>query len=207
MDMDARSIVKAAEAKNTTQKPQRWYDAQPKVKRIIDTLQHFPHEVLSIVAEGAVTMAERECRALEMMKSIKSLGTEKVLAMYKSKNKRRAYDSNPEMHKAVNYMFILSEQNRDYLADKTLDLIECVTDYLKACRELECEPKEADISDITQTYVSKGAKDAKAFIYELRNKFLKQVVQRPTQTLSTGRSGEAIRARSQDMRLGSNPPL
>jgi len=83
----------------------RFYDQEPSVSQAVELLLVLPQEMQSIIADGISLIAEQEFRANELMKELKSLGTEKVLAVYKSKQKKRAYDKNHAVHRAINYLW------------------------------------------------------------------------------------------------------
>ena len=54
------------------------------------------------------------------------------MGLHKSKNRRREYDDNGTMHKMMNYLYILGNDNQDYMAKKVLELVHYIQDYLNA---------------------------------------------------------------------------
>jgi hypothetical protein len=149
----------------------RWYDAYPDLQKALVILVSFPPEILDIVAEGIVHIAERDCKANEIIKSVKSIGKDKVLALHQSKARRRFYDNNPQLHKAMNYIFILSENKRQYVCRKMKNLIEYVFDYLKTCDDFKEVPTKDTIDSLATTFVNKGSPAALAFLNELQSNF------------------------------------
>lgn len=142
-------------------KHNRWYDKQPMVKQSVELLAAFPDEVLTIMAEGINSVIEREYRVQELLRSFKSLGQEKILALYKSKQKLRKLDQNPMMHKTVNYLFVVAEENKQQIARHVLELISTVHSYLLLMREAKQSPTLQHILEIRNTYVSHGIEAAK----------------------------------------------
>lgn len=165
----------------------RWYDKRPQVKQSVEVLTTFPDEILTIIAEGINVIVEREYKASELLKSFKSLGTEKILGLYKSKNKMRKMDQNPTLHKTINYMFVISEENQVAVAKQVLELVTVIHDYLKTCKETSQPATMNHVSKLRNSYVDKGLVDAKKLLKSIREEFIKTIentteyVPRPTQ--------------------------
>jgi hypothetical protein len=104
------------------------------------------------------------------------MGTDKVLGLYKSKNRRREYDQNEVLHKAMNYMYILSEGNQDYMADHILKMVQFIQMYLSTCRTFKQDPTTEDITELTQKYVENGSAEAENFLNELRDQFYRKML-------------------------------
>src|SRR5690242_14856760 len=90
----------------------RWYDRQPKLSQAFKLIILLPDEVRSIISESLMLIANREFNANERENSFRTLGHDKILGLHKSKNKRREYDQNELLHKAMNYLYILSDDNQ-----------------------------------------------------------------------------------------------
>lgn len=150
----------------------RWYDHDTHVATAVDLVMKFPPEIQSIIFKGIYMLAEKEFRANELMNEFKTLGTEKVLAMYKSKEKKRIYDQDPNTHKAMNYLYLLSEQNRKLMAHHILSLMGVMQDYLKVCQNAKQAPKSGEVASLTDSYVDSGIQAAKSMLAELENIYL-----------------------------------
>jgi len=105
----------------------RWYDQRPQVSNTINLMVSFPPEIQTIIGEGIVYLADKEFLANEQMHALKSLGSEKTLGLYRSKSKKRDYDNNPLLHKIINYLYVLSEKNQDFMAKQVMELV--IQDY------------------------------------------------------------------------------
>lgn len=153
----------------------RWYDKRPDMARSITLLEALPFAIQSIIANGIVDIANREFQANELINSYKSLGTEKVLGLHKSKKKARKLDENPAAHKAISYLYVLSEKNQDFMARQILDMMELLTQYFRHCSVLNQPPAEGEVLNLTQTYVQQGRGEAKVFLSKLERTFMERI--------------------------------
>lgn len=149
----------------------RWYEKNPQLNQCVKLLESFPMEIQTIIADGIVALSVRECNADEVYNQLKSLGTEKVMALYKSHKKQRSYDKNPSMHKAMNYIYVLSEENQHFIAEQTLDLITNIYEYFKSCKSFKHDPTPAEIGSVAKTFIENGSEDAKRFVEQLGERF------------------------------------
>ena len=163
-------------------KNQRWYDRRPQVARSITLLEAFPPVIQTIIANGIVDIANRECNASQLINSYKSLGTEKIMGLHKSKNKARQLDSNPATHKAVSYLYVLSEENQDFMARQILELREFIGQYVRHCDTLDHNPDEKEVMALTDTYVAHGKTQAQEFLEKLETVFKEKLQNASTES-------------------------
>ncbi len=161
-----------------TVKPKRWYDRQPKLAQAVRLMFLFPVEIKSLICEGLMVIANREFEINEANNSFRTLGADKVLGMHKSKNRRREYDQHDTLHKAMNYLYILSEGNQDLMADHILQLVNYIHQYLSTCQAFKQEPTVEEVARITTTYVEKGNKEVELFLDQLRKEFHRKIMKR-----------------------------
>jgi hypothetical protein len=154
----------------------RWYDRHVNLSLAVKLLLLFPDAVQSIVCEAIMLIADREFDANEKMKSFRTLGRERILGLYKSKNKRRDYDQNELMHRAMNYLFILSEDNREFMADHILKMVQYIEHYFQTCHRAQMNPSPETIADITRTYMENGGKETEQFLHQLREEFYQKLL-------------------------------
>lgn len=186
---------------NPEQQTQRWYDRHKTVSKSVKLLETFPLEIQAIIADGIVMLAERECQAHELLANLRSLGPEKVLGIYKSKNRRRSYDRNSTVHEAMNYLYILSEENRLFIANQVIELVNFIYDYLKSCRQYKLDARTDDVAELTKTYIESGAADAQQLLEQLQQRFSTSITEAITkgEELFNGEAGMKIRdERSRD---------
>ena len=187
---------------------QRFYEKDPTVKRSVETLLALPFDVQTIVAEGSVLIAERECQAATVLTNIKSLGTEKVLALYKSRQQRREYDKNRTVHRMMAYLMALTPEHQNLLARKMIELTGFANDYLQVCEQQSEAPQNEVLESISSTYVRFGPRHAKAFVMAIKQE-LGALNGRTTATGTKVEAPgqEAIHNRKGDMRVsGFNEP-
>lgn len=176
---------------------QRWYEKNPSLSQCVKLMEKFPMEIQTIIAEGIITLSIKECKADEVYSQLKSLGTEKVMALYKSHRKQRSYDKNPSMHKAMNYLHVLSEENQTFLAMQTLDLVGNIYEYFKSCKSFKHEPSMDDIGQVAKVFLEGGSDEAKLMVEKLGARFKNNMKFAPIM------KGIEVHAKSEGMTLRS----
>ena len=79
-----------------------------------------PDEIKNIVCDGAMHLANKEFQVNEKMQSFRTMGTDKVMGLHKSKNRRRSYDKDDP--KAMLHMVSAwASGQRLVLAQQTVD--------------------------------------------------------------------------------------
>jgi hypothetical protein len=142
----------------------RFYDQDPLVSKAVSLLLMLPGEVQTLTATYLSRIAEAEYRAHEMMQDTKTLGSDKILALYKSKQKKRDFDQNPAIHRALNYLMLLSEQHRQLIAHRLVGLIFHLQEYLKSCRMFSILPTRDQMNDVCNAYLKLGPEEASRMI-------------------------------------------
>ncbi len=135
----------------------RFYDQEPSVSRAVELLLIFPDDIQTLIASGISSMAEQAFQVNDLLRELKSLGTETVLAFYKSKQRKRNYDQNPVVHKALNDLMVLSPENRTFLSRKVLGLMTHLHDYLSICKQYAVEASLTIMQEAIQLYVQHGS--------------------------------------------------
>lgn len=146
----------------------RFYDGEPNTKQTVDLMLKFPDEFQTVLANSMSMIAEGDFKADEILNDLKSLGTEKVLALYKSKQKKRAYDKNPSFHRAMNYMMVMTPQNRQAISGKVLNLMGHVQEYLQHCKDNNIPPTVTTVEKLAEVFVRDGGDYAKHFLNEVK---------------------------------------
>jgi hypothetical protein len=153
----------------------RFYDEDPTVSQAVEALFIFPDEIQSIIAQAFAKIAERDCNAAEILKEFRTLGSERVLALYKSKKKQRKYDKNPTVHNAMNYLMVMDEKSRRFLATKVIELIGFMQTYFGVCRQHSTSPELSAIEAIAGAYAENGPAAAKTFLTTLEEELKNRV--------------------------------
>ncbi len=147
----------------------RWYDESSQVSVAVQLLKKFPLEIQTIICEGLSRLAEKGYQVSALMKS---LGTDKVLAIHKSHLKRRSYDQNPTIFKAMNYLFILTSKNRHFISEQILGLMSLIRDYLTLCHDQNQSVNPKHVEAVTYTYVDESPEAAQLILKEIRQEFM-----------------------------------
>lgn len=149
----------------------RWYDRQPKLAKAVQLISLMPNEIKTIVCEALMVIANRELDQSEQDNSFRTLGSEKIMGVHKAKNKRRDYDRNEMLHKTMTYLYILSDDGQDQIADHILNMVHYIQQYFQACQEFKVEPQLEQIGEITRHYIERGGKEVQIFLRNLREAF------------------------------------
>jgi hypothetical protein len=150
---------------------ERYYEKNPTVKTAVTLLFKFPPDIKSVLARGFCAIAENDFDAHILLQDLKSLGQEKVLALYKSNLKRREYDHDPYLSRAMNYLLILSPDNQFFLASKVLEMMAVVRDYMVLCKKYSTAIQQKLVEKITRIYVTCGLEEAAEFVSQVRREF------------------------------------
>lgn len=187
----------------------RFYDQEPSVSQAVELMLVFPDDLLGIVANGLSLIAEREYDAKELLENFRSLGTDKVLALYKSKQKKRKYDQNPQMHRAMNYLMVMSPEKQQVISKRIVELVGYIQEYFKTCKEYTVRPEVGAVESLTETYVHMGAEETRKFLKTVKDEFIRQLQESgpPTPEPVAAKEGrpksisEAIRDEGMGMRI------
>jgi hypothetical protein len=162
----------------------------------VGLLSTFPPEIRHIISDGIAYLAEREFEAHLLLNSLKSLGAEKILGIYKSKHKRRNLDEEPVLHKVLNYLFILSPENQLLFARKITELVGYICQYFEICKLNRQEASHDQIMLLTREYVRNGSEDAKRFLVTIQQQFKRSLLNAacgPVNTVGNNTAGMRVK--------------
>ncbi|MGE0200216.1 MAG: hypothetical protein AB7P76_04530 [Candidatus Melainabacteria bacterium] len=179
-------------------KQKRWYDAKPELAQSVDLLASFPEQIQTIVAKGIIQLAEQECNAREVMNSLKSLGAETILGIYKSKNKRRPYDSNPAFHQAMVYLYILTPASREFMARQIIQLVDYIREYFATCNTFHSAPSAEVVSKVTEAFLANQNDDVEKFLKMLEERFNQAVSSAPVLVEGVSEDGSGMRVSQEE---------
>jgi hypothetical protein len=146
----------------------RWYDRQQTISRSVTLLESFPAEFQIILGESIIDIAENQCRVNEVMAELRSLGPEKVLSIFKSKSKQRNLDAHQEVHQAMNYLYILSDGDRIYIANHIIALVSYFFEYFKICKTEGVQPSANIARQVSKAYLQGDLHDPSIFLTIIR---------------------------------------
>ncbi len=149
----------------------RWYDRQPKLSQACKLLFHFPDEIKSLISEAVLIIVDREFKQDKKPEQVRTLGGEKILGLHKSKNRRREYDINPHLHQAMNDIYLLSDSQRDFMAEHILNMVEYIQHDLQTRQISQSGLTLAEVPAITSRYLQSGDPGVTLFLKHLRLEF------------------------------------
>lgn len=153
----------------------RWYDKRPSLSLSINLLAKCPFELQTIVGEGMSKMAQKQFQAADLLSSVKSLGADKTMGLYKAKRKQRSYDKNPAFHHAMNCLYVLKHEHQDFMAAQILELMDMIHDYFRACRLYGGISSTEDVAKLTHVFVENGNPAARALLTDLKRHLMQNI--------------------------------
>lgn len=141
-------------------KQARFYDQDPVVSKAANLVLNLPEEVRTLVAVCLISLSDRRFGALARMGNFKQLESDKVLSIFKAKEKKRTYDRNLAVHKAFNCLLVISETDRQTLSGQVIDMVEVVSAYQRFCALKGSPVNIRLIEALLTTYVKLGSMGA-----------------------------------------------
>lgn len=143
---------------NDSGKRERWYDADPTSANTIGWLIAFPIQVAQILAMSLNQMADQLHYQQAEAEALKSIGADKVLSLYLSRQKRRMSDQNPELFTFLNRLKSLQGQHQQSLMSHTTALVTGTRLYLKFCVNEGIAPSSRVLEGLIDSYRRQGIK-------------------------------------------------
>lgn len=154
----------------------RWYERQPQLALSVRVLTLLPDEVCSVLGEGLLKLMQDEGHETFMEKRYRSLGTEKVLGLHKSKNRRREYDKTEILHKAMNNLYLLSDESQDFIAAHILLMASFIQRYMANYLGYKPGGTLEELGEMAQRFMSEQSPEEVAtFLKKLREEFFSLV--------------------------------
>jgi hypothetical protein len=147
--MDANEHIKPNDGPTYT----RWYDRQQTVSKSVKLLESFPVDYQEVLGDTIIKLAGKHCDAEALMADLRALGPEKVLNIFKAKSKNRGYDQNETVHKAMNYMYVLPDENRVFIATQVIEVVGHLFEYFSICRETGQAPAREVVQSLSNAFV------------------------------------------------------
>lgn len=160
----------------------RFYDRDQSVCEAVNVTRQLPRDFQGVLAKGISQIAIRDHQADHRLSQLKSLGAERILPLYKSKNKRRDYDQVPEFHTAMSYLQVLSEDERRKLAEKVIELAEFAREYVEKCKYTALLPDQSKMENIQENYLRLETAKARQYLEATRQAFLSGLLRDKGQT-------------------------
>jgi hypothetical protein len=161
---------------------QRWYDQEPACPSIFKQIQRMPQpEMREFCARVLINVCEKLRKDIQhKMKDsadVSSLGVSAVTSRYGyGQYKRRWYDDEPVLHKAIGMLYSLPHGGLSALGFILKDTVDLIEVYAEICYQVEQPINMADISRITTITLQQGRKEAEEILIGLVGKDLYQSI-------------------------------
>ena len=142
----------------------RFYDQDPVVAQAVRLLMVLPNEVQTLTAECLTKIAESDYQLGKSLQDTRTLGSDKIMALYKSKEKKRSYDSSPAMHRAMNYLMLMPIENRRILSHRIVGLVGHLQEYLRSCKKFCMIATYQQMGEVAVAYMHRGSTEANHLI-------------------------------------------
>ncbi len=175
----------------------RWYDQSPLCSSCVELLVSLPEQSKPVVAQHMIDLAEEEFMAALSESVPKSLGQERVIGLYKSKNKYRQMDQEQTVHRAMNYFLILSDEDRLLMSRRMGSLYRLIYQYITASQS-SGNPLFPDvINRIVWTYQKTGVGSATQLLEEILHRIQPKAPAEP-KTLQDNHHGMKLQKKAKE---------
>ncbi|WP_373531899.1 hypothetical protein [Vampirovibrio sp.] len=164
---------------------QRWYDKEQTVARSVRLIKTFPTDYQEVLGETVIGLAEKHCGVNALLENLRQLGPDKVLNLFKAKSKSRNYDQNATLHKAMNCLYVLPEDQRIFIAIKVIDVVGHFFEYLIICQETRQPSRQDILQDLSHAFIQETLEDTANHLSQFH----------PSMTLPNGPTLKSIRDR------------
>jgi len=155
----------------------RWHDRSPQLAKAVHVLGLMPDPICVIMNEGLISIVRREFRESFITKSRQFLGRSKILGLYKAQKRQREYDKNPILHKAMSYLYMLSDDNQDFMSNHIMELMSYIQEYFYVYYELNQDFSPEDVAAMAAHYLEKDADDVHMFLKKIREEFYLKTIE------------------------------
>lgn len=124
-----------------THNPQfkRWYDLDLHLSELVNLMEQMSEESQVLFAHLMRLMSDELIRT-NRRQFIDSLDWQKLRGIFKSKQGRRWYDQEPNIHKAFNLLYSLQDEHKAAVARELYVPSQIVGEYETRCREEHTNP-------------------------------------------------------------------
>ncbi|MDX2085986.1 MAG: hypothetical protein SFZ03_11425 [Candidatus Melainabacteria bacterium] len=179
------------------QRPPRWYDEDPAVSQLVRSLRTLPpdcQQVFALLLSGTSDVWHQE--RLQDHLRVLSVGVDRHLSLWKSKSKRRWYDRDPLMHRAMNHLLLLEPYQRKTLAERLNPAVEAVVGYVSQCQVWHRPVLPMEIGHLIRLSLNGGTDNTHQYLEHLTHSW------KGSQIRSTPISNAVFRDASDGMRAG-----
>ncbi|WP_303673482.1 hypothetical protein [Vampirovibrio chlorellavorus] len=174
---------------NSTPKA-RWYEAEEEVALSVEMIVGFPASHKTLMGSILSRLADKHCQASHLLQNPRTLPPEKVLSLFKAKNKARSYDKIESVHHAMNCLFVLPEAERSRVATEVITVVDHIMEYFAICQYTHQPVDTAILQGIADSFIADTLKDTVTHLSTFY----------PSMTLPNGPTLQSIRTQLQQNR-------
>lgn len=121
----------------------RWYEQNPYLAQAMEQLR-----LAEPLAQAVIAQVINETYSMEKLTHVpntfglKSVGKDKIQGLMRSKNKRRWYDEDPQVHQAVNLIYLMPDEGRLLCALRMLLALQKLKQHAAAA------PEDVDVKEL-----------------------------------------------------------
>lgn len=156
----------------------RWYDLDPACPRLIKQIQGMQQpEIREFSARILINFCEKLRKEIHIKgkknQGVNSIGVSALTGLYRfGHKKRRWYDKDPVLHKAVGMLYSLPDVGLSVIAYKLGDTFGLLQVYSLVCTQVDQQPDMADLTKIATTSLKTGKEEAESILISLVGKDL-----------------------------------
>lgn len=151
----------------------RWYDQEASCPRLITQIQGMPqHEIREFASQVLLNFGEKLRKGMHERDKkkweVNSIGHSGIQGLYRyGEEKRRWYDQEPALHKAVGTLYTLNSEGLGILGFKLGDTFGLLQVYATVCAQLGEKPNLKEMGRIATTALQTGTKEAEEILVNL----------------------------------------
>lgn len=151
----------------------RWYDQEASCTRLLTQIQGMPQpEIREFASQVLLNFGEKLRKGLhdrdKKKWEVNSIGHNAIQGLYRyGEEKRRWYDQEPTLHKAVGTLYTLNPEGLAILGFKLGDTFGLLQVYAQVCTQLNELPNLKEMGRIATTALQTGTKEAEDILVSL----------------------------------------
>lgn len=147
----------------------RWYEKDPDIAGAFEAIENMPEHYRQIIAQVIVGITQR-LKAQNRGQGLISIGSDRIMGLMKAQQKRRKIDLDKLFHKAHTNLFILPDDQRNFMAERIYISVICLNEYFEICDRQNKIPDLRELASLINEAMDKGLRAAEKFMIS-RNLF------------------------------------
>jgi hypothetical protein len=148
-------------------KNQRWYDKYPNIKKAFDDLKYMPSTTQTLFGQVVMQFYEFQQQKKLTDRQNLSVGADKALALWKTREKRRAEDKVALLYKAMMTVYLMEDPLRSTLAFRIADGLNALSLYGRLCKKKYRAEDDEDRKELFKTAAESGEEAARDYLLSI----------------------------------------